>query len=178
MFFLKAGVKKAEINQAMLASKSSDEVKDEEITPDEWPEWRKADAAEWEKVSSTQAVRALTVEESERILKELKQQGKQNRILPSRIVTRWKPAELPGEAPKRKSRWCIRGDKDPDLMYLDRYAPTATTAVISIALQVGASLGFRCALGDLQNAFMQSDPLHKERGESCIASSQREDCQD
>eukprot|EP00435_Cladocopium_sp_Y103_P001618 s5475_g1.t1 len=163
-FFLKAGVREEVINQAMLASKSSDEVRDDEITPEEWPEWRKADASEWEKVSSTQAVRALTVEQSEQVMKDLKQQGKLNRILPSRIVRRWKPAEQPGEAPKRKSRWCIRGDKDPDLMFLDRYAPTATTAVISIALQVGASLGFRCALGDLQNAFMQSDPLVREHG--------------
>ena len=164
VFFLKAKVEETEVKKVMLASKSSDEVKEHEILPDEWPEWRKADAAEWEKVASTKAVRALTVEESEKVSKELQQQGRQDRILPSRIVRRWKPAEQPGEAPKRKSRWCIRGDKDPDLMFLDRYAPTATTAVISIALQVGASLGFRCALGDLQNAFMQSDPLHRERG--------------
>eukprot|EP00435_Cladocopium_sp_Y103_P076188 s11_g80.t1 len=158
-FFLKPGVKEDAIDWSMIASKSSDEVKDEEIPLEEWPEWRKADAAEWEKVSSTAAVRTLSVEESEKVMGELKKQGKLNRILPSRIVRRWKPAEQPGEAPKRKSRWCVRGDKDPDLMFLDRYAPTATTAVISIALQVGASLGFRCALGDLQNAFMQSDPL-------------------
>jgi len=163
-FQLKPGVSESRIDWSLIASKSSDEVKDEEIRPEEWPEWRKADAAEWNKVASTQAVRTLTVEESEKVMKELKLQGKQDRALPSRIVRRWKPAEQPGEAPKRKSRWCIRGDKDPDLMFLDRYAPTATTAVISIALQVGASLGFRCALGDLQNAFMQSDLLHRERG--------------
>ena len=39
-----------------------------------------------------------------------------------------------------------------------------TTAVISIALQVAATKGFRCALGDLKNAFMQSDPLHRQEG--------------
>jgi len=70
----------------------------------------------------------------------------------------------PGEAPSRKSRWCIRGDKDPDLMLLERYAPTVTTAVIAMALQVAATKGFRCALGDLKNAFMQSDPLFRQRG--------------
>ena len=163
-FFLKPGVREDQINWSMIASKSSDEVKDEEIRPEEWPEWRKADAAEWEKVASTQAVKTLTIEESEEVMKNLQKEGKTNRVLPSRIVRRWKPAEQPGEAPKRKSRWCVRGDKDPDLMFLDRYAPTATTAVISIALQVGASLGFRCALGDLQNAFMQSDPLRRAEG--------------
>ena len=80
------------------------------------------------------------------------------------MVRRWKPAELPGEAPTRKSRWCVRGDKDPDLMLLERYAPTVTTAVISLALQVAATMKFRCALGDLKHAFMQSDPLFRQRG--------------
>ena len=163
-FFLKPGVKAEEISEELLASKSSDEVKDEDISPEEWPKWREADAAEWTKVSNTNAVRTLSAEESEKVVKELQAQGKLERILPSRIVRRWKPAEQPGEEPKRKSRWCVRGDKDPDLLMLDRYAPTATTAVISIALQVGASLGFRCALGDLQNAFMQSDPLRRAQG--------------
>lgn len=163
-FSLKKGVKIEKVKTHLLASKGGDEVKEQDIKPDEWPEWRKADAAEWEKVASTSAVRTMTVEESLDVAKQLEECGKAARILPTRIVRRWKPAELPGEKPKMKSRWCIRGDRDPDLMYLDRYAPTATTSVISIALQVGASHKFRCALGDLQNAFMQSDPLKREQG--------------
>lgn len=79
-------------------------------------------------------------------------------------MRRWKPSEQPGEAPSRKSRWCVRGDRDPDLLSLERYSPTVTTAVISIALQVAATKQFRCALGDLKNAFMQSDPLFRQEG--------------
>ena len=57
-----------------------------------------------------------------------------------------------------------RGDKDPDVLSLERYAPTVTTSIIAVALQVASSMKFRCALGDLKNAFMQSDPLRREQG--------------
>ena len=164
MFQLKPGVKESEIRWHLVAGKGSDEVKEEDISPEEWPQWRVADGEEWSKVSSTDAVKALSIEESEEVVRQLTESGKISRILPSRIVRRWKPAELPGEAPTRKSRWCVRGDKDPDLLQLERYAPTVTTAVISIALQVAATKNFRCALGDLKNAFMQSDPLHRQEG--------------
>ena len=163
-FQLKPGVKEDEIKWHLVAGKGSDEVKEEDITPEEWPQWRVADGEEWAKVSSTDAVKTLDIEESQEVRRQLSESGKLSRILPSRIVRRWKPAELPGEAPSRKSRWCVRGDKDPDLLQLDRYAPTVTTAVISIALQVAATRGFRCALGDLKNAFMQSDPLRRQEG--------------
>ena len=162
-FFIKPN-KEHQVKWNLVAKKSSDEVRECDITPEEWPEWEVADAEEWEKVASTNAVRAMSVEESRDVFEQLQQGGLQDRVLPSRMVRRWKPAELPGEAPTRKSRWCIRGDKDPDLMLLERYAPTVTTAVISMALQVAATMGFRCALGDLKNAFMQSDPLFRQRG--------------
>ena len=108
-----------------MAKKNSDEVRECDITPEEWAGWKIADAEEWEKVASANAVRAMSVEESRDVLEQLKQGGIQDRVLPSRMVRRWKPAELPGEAPSRKSRWCIRGDKDPNLMVLERYAPNS-----------------------------------------------------
>ena len=163
-FKLKAKVKVEEVNTTMVASKSSDEVFEKDIKPEEWPGWQVADGEEWNKVASTNAVKALSVEESHEVEKQLKEAGRSPRIMPSRMVRRWKPAELPGEPPSRKSRWCVRGDKDPDLMMLERYAPTATTAVISIAMQTAASMNFRGAVGDLKNAFMQSDRLCRPEG--------------
>lgn len=104
------GVKEDEIKWHLVAGKGSDEVKEEDISPEEWVEWRVADGEEWSKVSSTDAVKALDVEESEEIKEATyRERYRSSRILPSRIVRRWKPAELPGEAPSRKSRWCVRG---------------------------------------------------------------------
>ena len=147
-----------------MVKKGSDEVREEDIKPEEWEGWRVADAAEWAKVEATGAVKTLTVEESEDVERQLRETHLSQRILPSRIVRRWKPAEQPGEAPSRKSRWCVRGDKDPDLLDLVRHAPTVTTATLSVVLQVGASKKWKAAIGDLRNAFMQSDWLQRPSG--------------
>ena len=150
--------------EALAAGKGSDEVKECDIKPEEWPLWKVADGEEWTKVEASGAVKALEIEESHEIERQLKEAGNSNRILPSTMVRRWKPAELPGEPPTMKSRWSIRGDRDPDLLSLDRYSPTVTTAVISIVLQTASSRKFRCAIGDLKNAFMQSEPLVRPQG--------------
>ena len=149
---------------AWMVKRSSDEVREEDITEAEWPKWRETDGSEWGKVAQTGAVIALREEESELIEKQLKEAGLTNRILPSRMVRRWKPSEQPGVPPSRKSRWCIRGDRDPDLLSLNRYSPTVTTAVVNIALQLAANRGFKTYVADLKNAFMQSERLVRERG--------------
>eukprot|EP00435_Cladocopium_sp_Y103_P014026 s22_g3.t1 len=81
---------------------------------------------------------------------------------------KWKVADgahwVKGAPPSRKSRWCVRGDTDPDLLDLERHAPTVTTATLSIVLQICASYGWLAAVGDLKNAFMQSDRLVRSSG--------------
>ena len=67
------------------------------------------------------ALRVLSVEESRAVKKELEASGKQDRILPSRMVRRYKPGEKPGAPRTRKSRFCIRGDRDPDAIHLNRF---------------------------------------------------------
>jgi hypothetical protein len=150
-FKLKPKVSMHKAMEIFAANKGSDEVKESDIKPEEWPPWKVADGEEWAKVEASGAVKAQYPEESEEIERQLREAGTSGRILPSR-----KPAELPGEPPTMKSRWCIRGDKDPDILSLDRYSPTVTTAVDSIVLQTAASRKFRCAIGDLKDAFMQS----------------------
>ena len=81
---------------AWMVKRSSDEVREEDITEAEWPKWRETDGSEWGKVAQTGAVIALREEESELIEKQLKEAGLTNRILPSRMVRRWKPSEQPG----------------------------------------------------------------------------------
>ena len=163
-FHLKGRADVSQEVKAWMVKKGSDEVDEDSISPEEWPEWKKSDGEEWTKVLGTGAVKALTLEESVNVEEQLREAGRSTRILPSRIVRRWKPADQPGQPPSRKSRWCIRGDKDPDLLTLSRYAPTVTTAVISIALQVSANRGWKTFIGDLKNAFMQSDKLVREEG--------------
>ena len=92
-FFIKANCVD-KIRWHMMAKKSSDEVRECDITPEEWPEWKIADAEEWEKVASTNAVRAMSVEESKDVMNQLREGGIQDRVLPSRMVRRWKPAEF------------------------------------------------------------------------------------
>lgn len=150
---------------AYMVKRGSDEVLEKDIaTEEEWSKWRVADGAEWSKVEATGAVRTMTVEESEDVEAQLNQAGLGKRILPSRIVRRWKPAEQPGQPPTRKSRWCVRGDRDPDLLELVRHAPTVTTSTLSVVLQVAASSKWRGAVGDLKNAFMQSEKLVRPSG--------------
>ena len=163
-FKVKPKVAMSKITEIFAAGRGSDEVKESDIKPEEWAQWRVADGEEWTKVEASGAVKPLTLEESQEVEKQLSESGQYSRILPSTMVRRWKPAELPGDPPSMKSRWCIRGDKDPDLLSLDRYSPTVSTAVVSIALQTACSRKFRCAIGDLKNAFMQSEPLTRPQG--------------
>ena len=163
-FKVKSKVAESKVQEVLAANKGSDEVKESDIKPEEWPLWRVADGEEWSKVEASGAVKALSIEESQEVERQLREAGSIDRVLPSTVVRRWKPAELPGEPPTMKSRWCIRGDKDPDLLSLDRYSPTVTTAVISIVLQTACSRHFRTAVGDLKNAFMQSERLVRPKG--------------
>ena len=88
-FKLKPGVKESEIRWQLVASKSSDEVKEEDIKPEEWEAWRIADGEEWAKVSSSGAVKELSEEESRDIERQLMESGRSSRILPSRVVAAW-----------------------------------------------------------------------------------------
>ena len=148
----------------MMVKRGSDEVREEDIPEEEWEQWRVSDGAEWSKVHSTGAVKVLSEEESHSVEHQLAEAGLSARILPSRIVRRWKKSEQPGEPPTRKSRWCIRGDQDPDILDLLRHAPTITTSTLSVVLQIGTSQGWKAAVGDLRNAFMQSDKLERTAG--------------
>ena len=136
------------------------EVFEHEIKGEEWKEWRKTDLGEWNKVLETGAIKVLSLEESRRI----RNSEERDRIIPSRMARRWKPAEQPNEAPGRKSRRCLRGDKDPDLMDLDRHAPTLTTTSFRVLLQIAASMKYKATVGDLKSAICQSLPLCRKQG--------------
>ena len=126
--------------------------------------WRQADLSEWNKVTGSGAVQVLSLEKSREVREELKKEGKEDRILPTKIARRYKPAEQPGEKPVRKSRLCIRGDLDPDALELERFSPTLNTVNFGLLLQIAANENMVATIGDLKNAFCQSRPLCRPNG--------------
>ena len=127
-------------------------------------EWRMEDKSEFEKIQRSQAIQVLSPEESRRVRAALKEEGKENRILPSRMARRYKPAEQPGVPPSKKSRLCIRGDKDPDILELERFSPTVNTMNLNVMLQIAINAGMTVSIEDLKSAFCQSDPLERING--------------
>ena len=140
------------------------EVFPHEISAEEWPKWQIEDKEEFDKVTKSGALRILSVEESDQVRRRLQKEGALNRILPSRMVRRYKPGDKPGAPRSRKSRFCIRGDRDPDAIFLSRFAPTVTTSNLQVVIQAAINRGFRGKVGDLKSAFTQSQPLVREAG--------------
>ena len=105
-----------------------------EISSTEWPAWQKEDKEEFDKIVKSGALRVLSLEKSRKVTVRLKPEGKANRILPSRMVRSYKPGDQSGEPTKLKSRFCIRGDRDPDAIHLNRFAPTVTTSNLQVLI--------------------------------------------
>ena len=143
---------------------SSDEVNERDIPEEEWPQWHVADAEEWSKIEGSPAVRVLSLAESLETLKRLEATHELSRVIDSRSVRRYKPSEQIGEPPSFKSRWCVRGDQDPDACELQAYSPTVCTQNLQVILQLAASHRMPGSCGDLKSAFMQSNPLQRPAG--------------
>eukprot|EP00435_Cladocopium_sp_Y103_P070319 s238_g35.t1 len=148
----------------MAKKRGEGEVFPHEIPTEEWPEWKLRDAEEFQKIVDSGALRVLSVEESQRVREELGREGKLDRILPTRMVRRYKPGDAPGAPRVKKSRFCIRGDKDPDIADLSRFAPTVTTSNLQVLIQAAINKNFNGVIGDLKSAFTQSLPLFRKGG--------------
>ena len=147
-----------------VEKKRTDEVNMRKESAKDLEEWKIADLEEWKKVTSTDAVRVLSLEESRLVREQLRKEGKTDRILPTKIARRYKPAEQPGEPATKKSRLCIRGDLDPDLLSLERFAPTVNTMNLAVMFQIAANENMMAQIGDLKNAFCQSTKLERKGG--------------
>ena len=147
-----------------VEKKGTEDVDLRTETPEALEGWKMADATEWEKISKSGAVRVLSVEESREVKKKLASEGKLDRILPTRMLRQYKHAEQPNEPPSQKSRLCIRGDKDPDIFDLERFSPTVCTMNLNVVLQLAVNEGMQIGIGDLKNAFCQSQPLMRKNG--------------
>ena len=62
-------------NMSYVVKKGSDEVKEEDIKEEEWEAWKVTDREEWSKVEATGAVKTLSMEESQDVLRQLKRRA-------------------------------------------------------------------------------------------------------
>lgn len=166
-FFIKKEMSQEEkqaLTILMAEKRRSDDVDMRKESAKDLAEWRIKDLEEWKKMTSTPAVRVLTEKESAEVWEQLKKENKLDRILPSKIARCYKPGEQPGEAPTKKSRLCIRGGKDPDILDLERFSPTVNTMNLALIMQIAANENMTAQVGDLKNAFCQSVELVRKAG--------------
>ena len=167
-FFFESELREEEIEaiEVMMAERRrTDDVDMRKELPKDLEEWKGFDKAEWEKVVQSRAVKVLSLEESRKIIEELKKQGRSSRILPAKIARRYKPSEQPGEPATKKSRLCLRGDLDPDILNLEKFSPTVNTMNLAVMMQVAANQNMTGQIADFKNAFCQSEPLKRKEGE-------------
>lgn len=84
------------------------------------------------------------------------------------MARRLKPQPGVNLLPKAKSRWCVRGYQDPDTKSLQVYSPTPQTESLMLFVQAALNLRVRVCIADLEQAFLQSDPLVREAVDICV----------
>ena len=130
----------------------ADEVLKAHISADEWPLFEEAILKETTSmIQKNQALTPLTLEESNRIRRELPE-----RIVRSRYALRRKPVDdATGITFKAKCRWVIIGFDDPDILELEGACPTPQLQTINVFLSIAAGLGEEVYQGDFEEAFLQ-----------------------
>lgn len=84
-------------------------------------------------------------------------------VLPMKWVLTTKVPDDPTAVPWRKSRLCVRGDRDPDRDGVDSTSPTASRATRRVCFSALASHGFISRTVDVRTAFLQGMPLDRPR---------------
>ena len=64
---LKSSKDEKRINWNLVPNRGADEVKESDITPEEWPRWKIADGDEWTKVAAPGAVVPVSEEEPRKV---------------------------------------------------------------------------------------------------------------
>ena len=79
------------------------------------------------------------------------------RVLGMRWIYTWKQVEDPEGKPigrKAKARLILKGFQDPDLLTVDRQAPTMSTLGRNAILSLAARKRFKVFLGDIKTAYL------------------------
>ncbi len=126
--------------------------------------YREAELKQWKEHVEFGAVKALSLEESEEVSKNIPKE----RILNSRFAYKDKnhAARKSGQQVpcKPKARLCIAGHHDPDLGHYDMAvdAPTTSRHSILLAIQLGLARGWTISVGDIRAAFLNGVPAPRQ----------------
>ena len=114
----------------------------------------KGTVKEWSKLVNTKAIEVHKGEAAARLREEVDPK----RILESRFVhTRRDSPERPGER-EIKSRWCIKGFKDPQVLEIEKQSPTLSADALAVVLQLLASNKW------VLTAFLQGNAMDRKGG--------------
>ena len=167
------------------AKTSFGQVEFSKLAEDEKKLFREARKKELDSLVTNGAVKVMSVEESRAFLKEFPDQ-----VIDSRFVDRYKPKELdpntisefkrraiqeghmeavPLQVDQRnpKSRWCVVGWQDPDVLEVERSSPTPLSTSIYTCLQLAASRKWKTHIKDVKTAFLQGRPTTRTRRLAC-----------
>ena len=136
------------------------ELKDHDITPEEWKQVDAGKEKELKKLLDTGAIRPHFGLEAERIRKEVAP----SRILQSRFVKTRRFCIDDPQQTEVKCRWVVKGFQDPDIDFLERQSPTLTADGLACVLQLLASFQWRLTVADVEGAFLQGDEYRRDTG--------------
>lgn len=128
----------------------------------------KAIRKEWETNLNAGAIEVIPPMEASKI-----RQTQSHRIMQSRLLHVAKPIDdlenfdpdeilhygRDNQPRKAKSRWIVRGDRDPDVFQVETTAPVIARDTMFIGLQLIASFGWTVFFADFSQAFMQGGEL-------------------
>ena len=85
-------------------------------------------------------------------------------ILESRFVYTRREAEHEAEGNEIKSRWCIKGFKDPAILNVESQSCTLSSDALAVVLQVLASHKWTLNVADVEGAFLQGHRVDRPGG--------------
>ena len=144
----------------LLSQRGRSEVSIRDMNEDKLRQKDAAMEKEWAKLLRTKSIKVHSGDAAQNIRQTVDKQ----QILESRFVdTRREVPETPG-AQEIKSRWCIKGFRDPAILELQCQSPTLSADALSIVLQIVASKKWRLNVADIEGAFLQGRDMNRPQG--------------
>lgn len=138
------------------------EINPKRLSSQKKQELDKAKGKEWGKMLASGAI---IVHEGDAAEELIKRYGKQ-RTLESRFMYTSDDGTPSGVL---KTRWCIKGFLDPDVLDVATSSPTLSNEGLAVTLQL-TSNGWELAIGDIEAAFLRGDDMRRPKGRVFVSS--------
>ena len=146
--------------EVYLAQKNRAEISWKNMSKDQRIQADRGMRKEWDKLLRTTSIKLHEGEAAEALWRTVPPEN----ILESRFVhTERESPEVHGQT-EVKSRWCIKGFKDPAILSLEKQSPTLTADGLSTVLQLIASMKWRLTVADIEGAFLQGHGMNRPGG--------------